>query len=309
MASESAAVLGSNNEEQKMREMKARAGRAIGVDNFMTGVFYVVAGFFLALLIALASYIIIKGFAGAKPYMFAFDSQGIGNQFWNTIYLVFLSLLISVPIGVMAGIYMALYAKKGRVATILRIAIETLSSLPSIVVGLFGYLVFIVMTGNSWNLFAGALAVSILSLPLIATTTEDAINMLPDSYTKGAFGMGATKRQVITTVLLPAATPHIITGVILAAGRGFGEAAALLYTAGMSTDLNWHMVSAATNPFNPFRPGETLALNIWALRTEALRADAAEMANLSSAILMILVLGFSLLAHTIERHMKKKSGV
>ena len=283
---------------------------ALAVDRTMTGVFYVVAGFFLLLLFAFAGYIIVTGFIHAQPYMFSFSRQGIGNQFFNTVYLVFLSLVISVPVGILAGIYMAEYARPGKVTNFLRICIETLSSLPSIVVGLFGYLVFIVLTHAQWNLFAGALAVSILSLPLIATTTEDAFRSLPDSYKKGSLGMGATLRQTIVTVLLPAAAPRIITGVILAAGRGFGEAAALLYTAGMSTDINWASwnLLSPTCPLNPFRPGETLALNIWASRTEALSADATEIANLSSAVLMIMVLSFSLLAHLLEGRIKRKMG-
>lgn len=289
---------------------ESRIGRALAVDKLMTGVFYAVAGFFLLLLIAFAAYIIIKGFAQSKPYMFSFTRAGIGNQFFNTVYVVFLSLVISVPIGVMAGIYMAQYAKEGPLTRFLRMCIETLSSLPSIVVGLFGYLVFIVATHSQWNLFSGALAVAILSLPLIATTTEDAFRALPDSYLKGSLGMGATLRQAIVTVLLPASAPRIISGVILAAGRGFGEAAALLYTAGMSTDLNWTNwnITSPTCPLNPFRPGETLALHIWAARTEALSADSAEIANLSSAVLMIMVLGFSLLAHTVEKRIRRKMG-
>lgn len=288
----------------------SRIRSALTADKMMTGIFYGVAGFFLALLFAFAGYIIIKGFAGAKPYMFSFTKAGIGNEFFNTVYLVFLSLVISVPIGVLAGIYMAEYARRGRISNFLRICIETLSSLPSIVVGLFGYLVFIVLTHAQWNLFAGALAVSILSLPLIATTTEDALKSLPESYKKGSLGMGATLRQTILSVLLPAAVPRIITGVILAAGRGFGDAAALLYTAGMSTNINWLSWNPAspTCALNPFRPGETLALNIWASRTEALSADASEIANLSSAVLMIMVLSFSILAHVLERRIKRSMG-
>lgn len=289
---------------------KRRIRRGIRIDHFMTGVFYIVAGFFLLLLVGFAAYILIRGFAGAKPYMFSFTRRGIGNQFFNTVYLVFLSLLVSVPIGILAGIYMAEYAREGKLTKFLRICIETLSSLPSIVVGLFGYLVFIVAVHAQWNLFSGALAVAILSLPLITTTTEDAFRALPDSYKKGSLGMGATLRQTIQSVLLPAATPRIISGVILAAGRGFGEAAALLYTAGMSTDLvwgNWNLTSP-TCPWNPFRPGETLALHIWAARTEALSPDAEEIANLSSAVLMVMVLGFSLAAHGLERRIRSKMG-
>lgn len=282
--------------------------RAKTIDKAMTVVFYCVALFFLILLAVFALYVIITGIAGYEPGMLAFDATGVGNQFFNTLYLVFLALIISVPIGVVAGIYMAEYAKPGPLTQFIRMSIETLSSLPSIVVGLFGYLVFIYMTGATWNLFAGALAVSILSLPLIATTTEDAFKSLPDGYKKGSYGMGATKWQTIRMVLLPACIPQIMTGVILAAGRAFGEAAALMFTAGMSTDINWNStdITSPTNPFNPFRPGETLALQIWASRTEAIAVNATQIANLCAAILMVLVFSFSITARYLSRRINKK---
>ncbi len=282
--------------------------RAKRWDKIMTILFYIIALFFLVLLASFAIYIMTKGFMGFSMDLMAFDETGIGNQLFNTIYLVVLSLLISVPLGVVSGIYMAEYAKANRATKILRMSIETLSSLPSIVVGLFGYLVFIVMTGAQWNLFAGALAVSILSLPIIATTTEDAFRSLPDGYKKGSFGLGATKWQTIWMVLLPACIPQIVTGVILAAGRAFGEAAALMFTAGMSTDINWNStdITSPTNPFNPFRPGETLALQIWASRTEALATNAEQIANLCAALLMLLVFAFTLGARYLSRRMNRK---
>ncbi|NCB33922.1 MAG: ABC transporter permease subunit [Erysipelotrichia bacterium] len=195
--------------------------RAKRTDRLMTAVFYGCDGFFLVLLISLAAYIIVRGIAGFYPGILAFDINGIGNQLFNTVYLVFLSLAISVPIGIAAGIYMAEYAKPGRFLKFLRISIESLSSLPSIVVGLFGYLVFILMTGMKWNLFAGALSVSILSLPSITSTVEDALRALPKGYREGSMGLGATKRQTILNVLLPACMSRIMTGILLAAGRGF----------------------------------------------------------------------------------------
>ena len=133
-----------------------RVQRARGINQIMTGVFYLIAVFFFTLLIGFASYVIIKGFTGATPEMFAFARKGsIGNQLFNTIYLVFISLLFSIPLGVTAGIYLAMYAKKGFLTKFLRICIETLSSLPSIVVGLFGYLVFLVFFGLGKSLLAG----------------------------------------------------------------------------------------------------------------------------------------------------------
>jgi phosphate transport system permease protein len=157
---------------------------------------------------------------------------------------------------------------------------------------------------------AGALSVSILSLPLIATTTVDALKALPIVFKEGSFALGATHWQTIYHVLLPATTPRIITGVILAAGRGFGEAAALLYTAGMSTDIDWHNwnLFSQTCPLNPFRPGETLALHIWGARTEALAPNAAQIANLSSAVLVIMVFTFSIVSRILSNRISKKMG-
>ncbi len=291
--------------------MKKRIAKAKAVDSVMTKLFYLIGSFFLVFLLVLAGYIIVKGILGFYPELLTFSSKGIGNQFFNTIYLVFLSLVISVPLGVAAGIYMAEYSRDGKFLTFLRICIESLSSLPSIVVGLFGYLVFILLTGAKWNLMAGALAVSILSLPLITTTTEDAIRSLPKGFKEGSMALGATKWRTISKVLLPACLPRIATGVILAAGRGFGEAAALLYTAGQSTIINWSNwdVTSSTCPLNPFRPGETLSLHIWAMRTEgSLNPNAPAIANFSAAVLVIMVLAFSLLARITARRISKKSG-
>ena len=239
--------------------------------------------------------------------MFRFERKGsIGNQLFNTVYLVFISLVVSVPLGVGAGIYLGMYAKPGRVTRFLRMCIETLSSLPSIVVGLFGYLVFLVFFGMGKSLIAGALSVSILTLPLITTTTEDAIKGLPAGYYQASLGLGATKWQSIFHVLLPACVPRIMTGVILAAGRGFGEAAALLYTTGSGTALKWGNwnLSAPTCPFNPFRPAETLSIQIWNLQVNG--QDRA-LANCASAVLMLLVLAFSIGANVWSHHIKKKN--
>ena len=280
------------------------------MDRFMTNIFIGGAGFAVILLIAFIAFVVIQGFSGLTLSMLSFSGSGLGNMFFNTLYLVFLALIASTITGIPAGIYLAEYAKKGRMTHWVRMAVETLASLPSIVVGLFGYLVFVVMTGSQWNLFAGSLAVSILTLPLVTSVTEDALRNLPDSYRNGSLGLGASHWQTIWRVLLPACFPRIMTGLIMAAGRGFGEAAALMFTAGMSTDIDWENwdITASSCPLNPFRPGETLALHIWALRTEALHADAAQQAAASSAILMILVVAFSLAARYLSYRIDKKMG-
>ena len=262
-----------------------RVQRARGINQIMTGVFYLIAVFFFTLLIGFASYVIIKGFTGATPEMFAFARKGsIGNQLFNTIYLVFISLLFSIPLGVTAGIYLAMYAKKGFLTKFLRICIETLGK----------------------SLLAGALSVSILAIPVITTTTEDAINGLPGHYLQASLGLGATRWQSIYHVLIPACIPRIMTGVILAAGRGFGEAAALPYTTGSGTDLRWNNwnLTSPTCPLNIFRPAETLSLQIWGLQ---INGQDPNLANLSAAVLMILVLLFSIGANALSRHINKKN--
>ena len=294
---------------EDLREVSGSLKRAHLSDNIATAVFYVVSGAFVLLLIAFTMYVVWGGIRAFKPEIFSFDASGIGNQFFNTIYLVFLSLLISVPIGVFAGVYMAEYAPEGKMLNGLRIAIETLSSLPSIVVGLFGYLVFIILAGSQWNLFAGAMAVSILSLPLITATTYDALKALPKGFKEGSLALGATHFETIWKVMLPAAVGPIVTGVILAAGRGFGEAAALLYTAGMSTDISWQVwdITSPVCPLNPFRPGETLSLQVWAARTEGVGGSAADTAAAASAVLMIMVLAFSIGARLVSHYISKKT--
>lgn len=159
-------------------------------DKCMTRIFVAGAAFAVILLIAFVLYVVIDGVGGMTSKMLSFGPQGLGNMFFNTIYLVFLALVASTITGIPAGIFLAEYAKKGRLTHWVRMAVETLASLPSIVVGLFGYLVFIVMTGSQWNLFAGALAVSILTLPLVTSVTEDALRNLPSSYRNGSLGLG-----------------------------------------------------------------------------------------------------------------------
>lgn len=287
--------------------MSERIKRAKRMNRIMTAVFYAVAVFFLILLAAFAGKVIIGGFLGAKPEMFGFDRQGcIGNQLFNTVYLVLVALVCSVPVGIFAGIYLAVYAKQGILTRFLRICIETLSSLPSIVVGLFGYLVFLVFMGMGKSLLAGALSVSILTLPLLTTTTEDAVKGLPEGYFQGSLGLGATKWQSVFHVILPACIPRIMTGVILAAGRGFGEAAALLYTTGLGSTLRWGNwdFTSPTSPLNLLRPAETLSTQIWNLQ---INGQDRALADLASAVLLLLVLAFNIAANAWSRKIEAKN--
>lgn len=282
----------------------------------MTGVFTAIGGFFLLLIVALAAYIVITGLASYYPGVLSCGPMGIGNQIFNTVYLVFLSLMISAGLGLPAGIYMAEYAPDNKVTAFIRVAIESLSSLPSIVVGLFGYMAFVYMVGLHANIFAGALSVSILNLPLVTTETEAAIRSVPRAMADGSAALGATHWRTIVRVLVPAGLPHIVTGVMLAAQRAFGEAAALLMTSGQGTAIDWSNWDPfyANSPLNFFRSGETLAVHVWIRRTTGqlpfLGFDSNANAAFTAAVLVLIALFFSICVNAMTKYVHaRQSGL
>ncbi len=279
-------------------------------DRIATAVFYLVALCVVLLLVSFVGYIFYKGrtklnfhfITSAPAFMKA--GGGIGPQLFNSIYLLVLSMLITIPIGLSAGIYMAEYAKPNRVTKAIRFCIETLSSLPSIVIGLFGLLVFVNMTGWGYTLMSGALAVSVLNLPVITRISEDAIKSVPLSMKEASLAIGATHWQTIRKVILPSAIPGLITGIIITSGRVFGEAAALLYTAGMSSPkLDFTVLNPMdpSSPLNPFRPAETLAVYIWKVNSEGLAPDARQIADGASAVLILSVFLFNIVSRFLGR--------
>jgi phosphate transport system permease protein len=280
------------------------------IDKIWTTILYIISGFVVLLLVALIGYILFKGRSFLNP-SFLFGNPKIGEagggiapMLFNSFYMLVISLLITIPLGVGAGIYLAEYAKNGPIMNIIRLCIETLSSLPSIVVGLFGLLVFVNMTHWGFTILSGALAIAVLNLPSLTRVSEDAIRSAAVSVKEASLGLGATTWQTIWRVILPSAMPQILTGVILASGRIFGEAAALLYTAGMSApNLHFDNVSLTdkASPFSLFRPAETLAVYIWKLNSEGMVPDAADIANKASAVLIAMVLIFNISARIIGR--------
>lgn len=279
-------------------------------DKIWTGVLYGISIFIIIFLASLILYILIKGrgfyhpsflFGNAK---FGEVGGGIGPQLFNSFYMLLVALVISVPFGVGAGIYLSEYARKGIFLNIIRLCIETMASLPSIVVGLFGLLVFVSMTNWGFTLLSGALAISVLNLPALTRVSENAIREAAKPVKQASLGLGATRWQTIWKVVLPSAIPEILTGIIIASGRIFGEAAALLYTAGMSAPkLNFTTISLtnSASSFSLFRPAETLAVYIWKLNSEGMVPDAAEIANKSSAVLVVMVLLFNILARILGK--------
>ncbi|MEH7303964.1 phosphate ABC transporter permease PstA, partial [Neobacillus drentensis] len=234
---------------------------------------------------------------------------GIRDQLFNSFYILFITMLIALPLGIGGGIYMAEYAKPGKITDIIRSCIEVLASLPSIVIGMFGLLMFVNLTGWGYTILGGALALTVFNLPVIVRVSEDAIRAVPRDLKEASLALGITKWHTIKTVLLPSAFPSILTGAILAAGRVFGEAAALLFTAGLSTPrldyANWNPFSPQS-PLNIFRPAETLAVHIWSVNTQGLIPDVEEVSNGSAAVLVLSVLIFNLLARWIGSMIHKK---
>lgn len=279
-------------------------------DRVATVILYIISAFVVLLLICFISYIIYKG-RDSLNFHFIFGKElidekggGIGAQLFNSFYLLLISLIITIPLGVGAGIYLAEYAKKGAFLNIIRLCIETIASLPSIVVGLFGLLVFVQMTKWGFTILSGALVITVLNLPSLTRVSENAVRTESKVVKEASLAVGATQWQTIVKVILPSAMPQILTGVILAAGRIFGEAAALLYTSGMSTrELNFSRISLTgkVSPFSLFRPAETLAIHIWKLNSEGMVPDANKIAAGASAVLVIMVLLFNFLARYIGK--------
>lgn len=277
-------------------------------DKIATAVLYAISGFVILLLLILIGYILYKGgfclnpkFIFGKPKI-GEAGGGIGPMLFNSFYMLIVSLVITIPFGIGAGIYLSEYAKNGIVLDIIRLCIETMASLPSIVVGLFGLLVFVEKTHWGFTLLSGALAIAVLNLPQLTRVSENAIKAASHGVKEASLGIGATRWQTVSKVILPSAIPQILTGVILSAGRIFGEAAALLYTAGMSAPaLKFNNISLIDkgSPFSLFRPAETLAVYIWKINSEGMVPDAAKIANGASAVLIIMVLIFNLLARII----------
>ena len=212
----------------------------------------------------------------------------------GVVLMTFYSLLLAVPIGVGAAIYLVEYAKRGnKLVSVVRITAETLSGIPSIVYGLFGYLMFAVACGLGYSLLGGALTLAIMILPLIMRTTEEALKAVPDAYREGSFGLGAGHLRTIFKVVLPSAVPGILAGVILAIGRIVGETAALLYSAG----------TIAQVAVNPLDSGRTLAVHMYALLSEGLYTD---QAYATAVVLLVMVIGINALSGVIARKLAAK---
>ncbi|MCL2818798.1 MAG: phosphate ABC transporter permease PstA [Actinomycetia bacterium] len=260
--------------------------------------FWIAAGLTVAALFAIIIYVVVRGIAVVSPtFVFTWPhgvnaEGGIFPTIIASIYVTALSMLIATPIAVLAAVYLAEYAKQGLAVRIIRFAADSLASVPSIVMGLFGFAFFIETLGLPLSMLSAALALSLLMLPIIMRTTEEAIRGVARYIRWGSYGMGATKWQTVSRVVIPAAMPRIITGLILAMGRAIGETAVVFFTMGQAVNL----------PVIPTDSGRAMPIHLYLLAVEGINIPAAFG---TAFMLMGLIFTFNLLARLISKRYKK----
>ena len=264
---------------------------------------YLAAGITAALLVFLIGYIFVKGLPNITWELLTTASStlkgttGILPNLVNTLYIIVLTLIVVLPLGVGAAVYLTEYARNKRLVNLISFATETLAGIPSILYGLVGMLFFTELCGLKSCLLAGALTLAIMTLPTIIRTTQESLKTVPQSYREGALGLGAGKWHMIRTVVLPASVDGIVTGCILTVGRIVGESAALLFTTGMSNELlaPWEAVL-------PNRAGTTLTVAMYKFAKGRGQFD---VAFAIAAILLILTLLINLAAQYAGKKLKK----
>ncbi|MBS0782752.1 phosphate ABC transporter permease PstA [Streptococcus suis] len=284
-------------------------------DKLATGILYSIAGVIVVILTSLILYILLRGLPHVSWDFLTSKSSsykaggGIGIQLYNSFFLLVVTLLISVPLSTGAGIYLAEYAKKGPLTNFIRTCIEILSSLPSVVVGLFGYLIFVVQFEYGFSILSGALALTVFNLPQMTRNVEDSLRHVHHTQREAGLALGLSRWETVLHVVIPEALPGIVTGIVLPSGRIFGEAAALIYTAGQSAPAldwsNWNPLSV-TSPISIFRQSETLAVHIWKVNSEGTIPDATQVSAGSAAILLVFILIFNLSARYIGKKLHAK---
>lgn len=251
----------------------------------------------VAVLLFLVAYIVVMGVPNLRPSLFALEynseNASLLPALINTVIMTFLSLLAAVPVGIFSAIYLVEYAKRGnKLVGVVRITAETLSGIPSIVYGLFGFLFFGISFGWGYSMIGGALTMAIMILPLVMRTTEEALMSVPDSFREGSFGLGAGKLRTVFRIILPSAMPGILSGIILGVGRIVGETAALMFTSG----------TVAQVAVNPMQSGRTLAVHMYNLLNEGLGREAA---YATAVVLLVLVIGINALSSFVAKKFTK----
>lgn len=267
-------------------------------DLFSRGITWLSAALTFAVLIFILAHILLNGIPYLKPSLFElrYNSENVSllPALLTTVMTVALSLLIAVPFGVFSAIYLVEYARRGsRIVRLVRMTTETLSGIPSIIYGLFGLLFFVTWLGWGLSLLAGSCTLAIMILPLIMRTTEESLKAVPDSFREGAFGLGAGRLRTVFVIVLPAAAPGILSGIILSVGRIVGETAALIYTLGNSAILTTGLFSS----------GRTLSLHMYALSGEGLYTG---QAYATAVVLLVVVIGINTLSAVLARKIAKR---
>jgi phosphate transport system permease protein len=262
------------------------------------GVLWFMAACTVAVLGALLLYVFWNGISVISPSFIFTWPHGVNSEggIWptivSTVYVTALAMVISTPIAVLAAVYLAEYAYQGRIVSTIRFAADSLASVPSIVMGLFGFALFVEAMGLGLSMISAALALSLLMLPIIMRATEEAIRSVPKYMRWGSYGLGATKWQTVSKIVLPAAAPRIITGIVLAMGRAVGETAVVLYTMGQAVNL----------PLTPLDSGRPMTVHLYLLAVEGINLPAAFGTAL---LLIVMILGFNLSARWILSRYRK----
>ncbi|HEX7543423.1 MAG TPA: phosphate ABC transporter permease PstA [Candidatus Limnocylindrales bacterium] len=291
------------------------SGGSILADRAATVVLWGTGVFVLLILGAIIVHFALAAWGVVSPSFVLSDPSdaalgGILPVLWNSIYMLVLTMVIAVPIGVLGGIYMSEYAGDNALTNAIRFAEEAISSVPSIVVGLFGLILFVDDLHMGFTALGGALALTLFNLPLMTRLSEQALRAVPQDERSASLALGATKWQTIRHVVVPLAIPGLITGVILTAGRVFGEAAVLLFTAGIGTPphydfTNFDLLNPAS-PWSPLRPATTLSVYIYKLQSEGLGAYVNQIVDGAAAILISMVLIFNLGARFVGRALTRR---
>ena len=292
--------------EEKTITMQPLSGRRRAYDRVLRFLLYFCATLTCALLIFIIGYIFVRGlphvtweFLSTEP-SYINDTIGILPNIATTIYIVVVTLIIILPLGVGAAVYLTEYAKNQKLVAAIEFATETLTGIPSIIFGLVGMLFFCELLGLQASLLAGSLTLVIATIPTIIRTTQESLKTVPQSYREASLGLGAGKWHMIRTVVLPSSIDGIVTGCILAIGRIVGESAALLFTAGMGMSMN-DFFGSVSNFMHSSGSSLTVALYVYARE----RAEF-DVAFAIAAILMLLTLIINLAASLVGRKLKKK---
>jgi phosphate transport system permease protein len=268
------------------------------LDKLLYAVMAAVMGGVIIALVFIIAYI-FKSQAGFLNLKFIFGIEnGILPMIVTTLYVVLVSILVALPVGIATAIFLNEYSGNSSLIRLLRLAIETLAGIPSIIYGLFGLLMFCRLLGFGQSIIAGAFTLSIMILPVIIRTTEESLKSIPDSFREGSLALGATKLQTIFHVVLPSALPGIVTSVILAIGRVVGESAPVLLTVGLTKNM----------PRTIFESGRTLTIHLYYLTSEAVRPEDFGIAFATASVLVILVVVINTITKILTENFRKKLG-